>query len=116
LAFETGPIGLARTIESGQKVQIIDLRTPELFAKSHVPGAINVSYDDLTTYSDKLNPEVETIVYCYDIVCNLSTKAALLLAKKGHKVRELVGGFDQWAKRDLKTEGTQKASGSCCNG
>jgi rhodanese-related sulfurtransferase len=116
LAFETGPIAISRMIESGEKVQIIDLRTPELFAKSHIPGAINVSYDDLTSYADKLNPEVPTVVYCYDIVCHLATKAALLLAKKGYRVRELVGGYDEWVAKKLKAEGTAKAGGSCCNG
>jgi rhodanese-related sulfurtransferase len=105
-------------IENGEKLTIVDLRTPELFAKGHIPGAINLKFEELDKNLDKLSKDTTTVVYCYDIVCHLSARAALELAKKGYKVRELVGGYDSWTERDLKVEGegqTHKA-GSCCGG
>jgi len=35
------------SIENGEKLTIVDLRTPELFAKSHIPGAINLKFEEL---------------------------------------------------------------------
>jgi rhodanese-related sulfurtransferase len=111
LNFEVGPIGLDRLIKSGQPVQVIDLRTKELFDKGHVPGAINIAFEDLEKSLTKFKPDVPTVVYCYDIVCNLSTRAALDLAKKGYKVKELVGGFEEWTNHSLANETGTK--GSC---
>lgn len=116
LAYEIGPIGLNQAIENGEKLTIVDLRTPELFAKGHIPGAINLKYEELDKNLDKLSKDKTTVVYCYDIVCYLSAKAALELAKKGYKVKELEGGYDSWTERNLKVEGTGQTvkSSSCC--
>ncbi len=118
LNFEVGPIGLDHLIKSGKPVQIIDLRTKELYDKGHVPGAVNIAFEDLEKSLTKFKADVPTVVYCYDIVCNLSTKAALELAKKGYAVKELVGGFEEWTKHNLTNEtGTKSAcstSGHSC--
>jgi len=112
LAFEYGPIGLKYAIKENEPLTIIDLRTPELFAKSHVPGAVNISYEELEKSTEKVSKDKTAVVYCYGITCHLATKAALLLAKKGYRVKELFGGFDEWAAAELPTEGTQ-AKSSC---
>jgi 3-mercaptopyruvate sulfurtransferase SseA len=45
------------------------------------------------------------VVYCWGPGCNGSTKAALVLAKLGYRdVRELVGGFEYWAREGLAIE------------
>jgi rhodanese-related sulfurtransferase len=112
LAYEAGPVGLNQWITNEDNVQVIDLRTPELFAKGHVPTAVNVQYDELEAYLPKLNKEVNTVVYCYDITCHLSAKGALLLAQKGYRVQELVGGFNTYAEKGYTVEGKAEAS-SC---
>lgn len=115
LAFEVGPVGLKMALERGEKLQIVDLRTPELYAKGHVPGAINILFENLEANLGKLKKEVTTVVYCYDVLCHLSAKVALELAKKGYKVQELYGGFDGWAERQFPLEGQVSPSkgGSC---
>lgn len=112
LAFEYGPIGLKYAIQGKEALTIIDLRTPELFAKSHIPGALNISYEELEKSTEKVNKDTTAVVYCYGITCHLATKAALLLAKKGYKVKELFGGFDEWAAAELPLEGAH-AKSSC---
>lgn len=112
LAFEIGPVELKMGIEGGDKFQILDLRTPELFGKGHIPGAENVLYENLESQLSKLNKEISTVVYCYNHLCYLSAKAALTLAKNGYKVRELAGGFDGWVEREFQVEG-QKQKSSC---
>jgi rhodanese-related sulfurtransferase len=116
LAFEIGPVELKMGLEKGEKYQIIDLRTTELFAKGHIPGAHQSLYDNLEAKLTHLSKEVTTVVYCYDELCYLSAKAALFLAKKGYKVRELSGGWDGWVERKFAVEGestTSSCSSSC---
>lgn len=111
LAFETGPIGVKNALENQEPVTIVDLRQPELFAKGHVPTAINLLYDDLESKLDKLSKDRTTIVYCYNITCHLSARAALLLARKGYPVKEMIGGYAEWEKAELPVE---SRGGSCC--
>lgn len=112
LKFEIGPVELKTSHERGEKFQIIDLRTPELYGKGHVPSSLNVLYDNLEAYLPKLNKDVTTVVYCYDKLCYLSAKAALLLAQKGYKVRELAGGWDGWVEKGFQAE-DKTSKGSC---
>ncbi|MBK9141978.1 MAG: rhodanese-like domain-containing protein [Candidatus Melainabacteria bacterium] len=111
LAFETGPIGVKYALENQEPVTIVDLRQPELFAKGHVPTAINLLYDDLESKLDKLSKDRTTIVYCYNITCHLSARAALLLARKGYPVKEMIGGYAEWERAELPVE---SRGGSCC--
>ena len=112
LAFEIGPIGVKYALEAKEPIQIVDLRTPELFAKGHVPGSINLLYEQLEESLDKLDKEKTTVVYCYNLTCNLAAKAALALAKKGFKVKELIGGWADYVSANLPVEG--KTEGSSC--
>jgi len=112
LNFETTPFSLNQDLQKKEKVQIIDLRTPELFAQGHIPGAINVDFADLEKYLPKLDKHTTTVVYCYDILCRLATRAALLLAKHGYKVKEMSGGWDGWSDHDLAKE---KGTASSCS-
>lgn len=111
LAFETGPIGVKNALENQEPVTIVDLRQPGLFAKGHIPTAINLLYDDLESKLDKLSKDRTTIVYCYNITCHLSARAALLLARKGYPVKEMIGGYAEWEKAELPVE---SRGGSCC--
>ncbi len=112
LKFESTPYSLKGVIDKGEKVQIIDLRTTELFAQSHIPGAINVDYEKLEQYLPKLDANTTTVVYCYSLLCTLATKAALLLAQHGYRVKELIGGWEAWAEKEMPIE---KAKGSNCS-
>ncbi len=115
LQFEWGPFSLNKQLQDKQPVQVIDLRTPELYAKAHIPGAQNILYEDLEKHLSKLSKEIPTVVYCYDLLCSLATRAALLLAKNGFNVKELVGGFDEWKAKDFPLEDKASQSASSCS-
>ena len=113
LNFESNPYALKQALDNKEKLQIIDLRTPELFAQQHIPGAINVDFAKLEEYLPKLDKGTTTIVYCYNLLCSLATKAALLLAKRGYKVKELAGGWDSWTEFDMPKESGKSSAQSC---
>ncbi len=106
LAYEMGPGLLKSAVESKQAITVVDMRTPELYAASHVPGAINLTLKQLQESTAALNKDHTIIVYAYDITCALSTKAALLLAKQGFAVKELYGNFAEYAAGKYPLEGT----------
>lgn len=106
LAYEMGPGLLKTAVESKQAITVIDMRTPELYAASHVPGAVNLTLKELQESTASLNKDHTIIVYAYDITCALSTKAALLLAKQGFAVKELYGNFAEYAAGKYPLEGT----------
>lgn len=112
LAYEIGPIGLKYALEANEPITIVDLRTPEIFAKGHIPGSLNISIEELENDQTKLSKDKTTVVLCYNITCHLATKAALLLAKKGYPVKELIGGFNDYHAANLPVEG-KKEAGSC---
>ncbi len=112
LAFEMGPFELNHALELKSPMQIIDLRMPEMYAEGHIPGSLNIDYEGLEKHLSKLSKDKPTVVYCYSIVCQLSAKAALLLAKKGYPVRELIGGWESWVKMKLPVDGKGQAQ-SC---
>jgi len=114
LSFESNPYSLKQAMDNKEKLQIIDLRTPELFAQQHIPGAVNVDFADLEKYLPKLDKTTTTVVYCYNLLCHLATKAALFLAKRGYNVKELMGGWDSWTEYDMPKESgkTQSCSTS----
>lgn len=45
--------------------KVVDVRTPEEFAAGHVPGAINIPYDELPRRAAEIGPPSTTVVlYC----------------------------------------------------
>ena len=44
------------------------------------------------------------VTYCWGPGCNGATRAALALAELGYRVREMLGGFEYWAREGLPVE------------
>jgi rhodanese-related sulfurtransferase len=103
LDFTRGPIELNKMMESGEKLNIIDVRRPEDYAKEHIPGAVNLPEDKWSTFKG-LSKDRPNVVYCYTIVCQLSIKAAKYFAEHDFPVMQLTGGIEEWKRSQLPTE------------
>ena len=57
---------LAARIASGDAPLMLDVRSPAEYAEGHLPGAINIPYDELAGRLDELGAErnAEIVVYC----------------------------------------------------
>lgn len=77
--------------------QLIDVRTPDEFARGYLPGAVNYNFYD-TDFSDKLNKLDRTQpVYVYCAAGGRSGSAASRLVGLGFKeVYDLRGGYLAW--------------------
>jgi rhodanese-related sulfurtransferase len=116
LAFEIDSWDLHVALERGERVVVIDARSPESYEAEHIPGALSIPHrtmDEAPTAG--IEKSVLVVAYCDGIGCNASTKGALILAKLGFRVRELIGGLDWWKRDGHPTEGAAAAGpGPAC--
>ncbi|MDD7643435.1 MAG: rhodanese-like domain-containing protein [bacterium] len=69
---------------------LIDLRDPGSFARWHLPGAVNRSYDAIRDWSAELDRSQKILLYCSH--GNESILAARYLGSRGFQVYSLIGG------------------------
>jgi rhodanese-related sulfurtransferase len=76
---------------------LIDVRSPTLYAKGHVPGAINIPHGKMTAARMSEFPQGKLlVVYCAGPHCNGATKAAVRLATLGLSGKMMIGGITGW--------------------
>jgi rhodanese-related sulfurtransferase len=109
LAYEIDSADLAAFFNNDgvpEKIIVIDTRTPESFAREHIPGAISFPHRTMNAETMKnLDREALYVTYCDGIGCNGSTKGAMKLSSFNFKVKELIGGLDWWKRDGYSTEG-----------
>jgi rhodanese-related sulfurtransferase len=80
-----------------QDFVLLDVRGPALYAKRHIPGAINLPHGKLTAGRMAEWPEDTLfVVYCAGPHCNGTDRAALRLARLGRNVKVMIGGMTGW--------------------
>jgi NADPH-dependent 2,4-dienoyl-CoA reductase/sulfur reductase-like enzyme/rhodanese-related sulfurtransferase len=85
-------------------VQIIDVRTPEEFARGALPGAVNLPIDTLRESLSNISKQRPCVVYCQ--VGMRGYLATRILLQAGYQVRNLSGGYLSW---DLFSQAKQLA-------
>ncbi len=73
---------------------LLDVRTPEEYARGHIPRAVNIPVDDLRSRLDELPEGGEIATYCQ--VGQRGYLATRILAQAGRPVRNLSGGYRTW--------------------
>jgi thiosulfate/3-mercaptopyruvate sulfurtransferase len=105
----------AEDVESSMRspnVTIVDARVPERFrgevepidpVAGHIPGAINVPYDEFgRELPEDLGYEDDVVVYCGSGVTACVT--LLALERAGVRARLYPGSWSEWSSRGLPTE------------
>ena len=86
------------------KPTVIDIRVPEQFAESHIPGSINIPQDELSSRASELPEDRDAPIVT---VCNIgkfSKHATLFLKSKGYRnVRSAKGGLNEWVRKGYST-------------
>ncbi len=101
-AVQLQPEAFRRMLDTTQKSQLVDVRTPEEFKTGYINGAVNMNaYDaDFLQQLQRLDKDQPVMVYCK--VGGRSSKAVEALVKMGFKeVYELSGGILLWESSDL---------------
>lgn len=85
---------------------LLDVRSPALYAKGHVPGAINIPHAKLVASTlSRYPPDTLFVVYCAGPHCNGAHRGALRLAQLGRPVKMMIGGITGWLDEGFALQG-----------
>ena len=97
LRLETDCWDVHAALSQGADFVLIDVRSPELYAKGHVRGAINIPHGKIIESRMAQYPrETIFVVYCAGPHCNGAHRGALRLARLGRPVKLMIGGVTGW--------------------
>jgi len=98
LRFETDCWDVRDSLASGAPdFVLLDVRSPELYAKGHVPGALNLPHGKIVESKMATYPSSTAfVVYCAGPHCNGAIRAAIRLARLGRPVKLMIGGVTGW--------------------
>jgi rhodanese-related sulfurtransferase len=109
-AFETDCWDTHEGLEQGPDFVLLDVRSPAMFAKGHVPGAINLPHGKIIASKMQQWPDDTLFVtYCAGPHCNGAARGALRLAKLGRPVKIMAGGITGWIDEGFELESAQDA-------
>lgn len=115
LAFEIDSWDLKVALEAGEKIVVLDVRSPELYGEEHLPGAVNFPHRTMTAETTReLDRTALFVTYCNGIGCNGSTKGALNLTKLDFRVKELIGGIEWWKREGYPTSKVPEPAIAAC--
>jgi rhodanese-related sulfurtransferase len=98
LAVETDCADVYAGLQQAERdFVLLDVRSAELYAAGHVPGATSLPHRQISAERLAEFPSDSVFVtYCAGPHCNGSTKAALKIARLGRPVKEMIGGITGW--------------------
>ncbi len=97
-SYETDCADVHHAFASGeQDFVLLDVRGPELYAKGHVPGALNLPQGKIVEAKLREYPmDTLFVVYCAGPHCNGAHRGAERLARLGRPVKLMIGGVTGW--------------------
>jgi rhodanese-related sulfurtransferase len=96
--FETDCWDVNDAMKNGrQDFVLLDVRSPELYARGHVPGAVNLPHGKIIESTMSRYPSGTIfVVYCAGPHCNGAHRGAVRLARLGRPVKIMIGGISGW--------------------
>jgi rhodanese-related sulfurtransferase len=95
---------LERQAKGDPSLFVLDVRTPQEFAAGHVPGAVNVPYDQVASHLAEIPKDKDVVLYCRS--GRRTALAAEVLAANGYtKLGHLQGDMEAWLKDGRPVEG-----------
>ena len=92
--------------ESGDAPVVIDVRTPDEYATGHIPGAINIPFEQVARRISEIDGPQGVALYC--MVGPRARKGETALLAAGYeKVFHLEGGLAAWQAAGFPVEGTR---------
>lgn len=98
---------LQQKLEQGEDLVLVDALSPMSFARSHLPGAINLPPEWVDERAPRRIPDLSTeiVVYCSDADCDSSVIVAERLIELGYlNVRHYAEGKRDWVDAGLELD------------
>lgn len=106
LAFETDVSDVHAAMETGEPgFVLIDTRSLESWEQGHARGAVHMPKPDMPRrIPAEFAAGTRFVVYCWGPGCNGATNAGLIISELGYAVKEMIGGFEYWAREGLPVD------------
>ncbi|MCR2785854.1 MULTISPECIES: rhodanese-like domain-containing protein [unclassified Microbacterium] len=105
LRHETDPSDVYAAQQAGDAFVLVDVRSAEAWEQGRIPGAVHLPHRQIARRArQELDPAVPVVVYCWSPGCNAGAKGALAFAAAGYEVREMIGGYEYWAREGQPIE------------
>ncbi|MFF1571720.1 rhodanese-like domain-containing protein [Leifsonia sp. NPDC058292] len=102
LQFETDPSDVKAAMDARVPFVLVDTRGAAAWIGGRVEGAIHLPTAQIAERAQQLIPAGSSVVvYCWGPGCNGSTRAALQFSLLGYSVKEMIGGYEYWAREGL---------------
>ncbi len=79
-----------------QTCTIIDVRPKNEYDTSHIPGALSVPVDDVSSWAGNYAGDKNVVIYCRGIYCLLSATAMRILENNGITCYIYRNGISEW--------------------
>ena len=106
LDFETDASDVHADMDEKKNFVLVDVRGQSSWDQGHVVGAIHMHHSEIAERAPKEIP-LDTpvvVVYCWGPGCNGAHRGALIFALLGYQVKEMIGGFEYWAREGYPVE------------
>ena len=87
---------LARRLEDGDHLVVLDVRPAAEYAAGHLPEAVSIPIDELRRRLAELPGDREIVAYCRGPYCAFAHNAVGLLREAGFSARRLEDGLPEW--------------------
>ena len=114
--FETDCWDVHDAMSNGrQDFVLVDVRSHDLYANGHVPGAVSIPHRKLIEATLGRYPrDTLFVVYCAGPHCNGAHRGAIRLARLGRPVKLMIGGMTGWVDEGFRTESGAVTSAAAC--
>jgi cysteine synthase/rhodanese-related sulfurtransferase len=98
------PDDVAKRLNGQDSPLLVDIRPPDMYAKNHIAGAVNIPEDDLAERSGELPEERESEIVMVCGIGKFSKRTTLYLKSMGYRnVRSMKGGINEWVRKGHPT-------------
>jgi len=94
MAKQVTPEEVAKCLQNGEEIIVIDVREKNEVATGKIPGAKHIPLGHLALRKDELDKKKSYIITCQS--GNRSKAACGILEALGYKVEDMVGGMNNW--------------------
>jgi len=97
---------LARRLQAGDDLVVLDVRPAAEHAAGHLPGAVSIPVGELRRRLAELPRDREVVAYCRGPYCAFAHEAVAVLREAGFAARRLEDGLPEWRAAGLAVTGS----------
>jgi rhodanese-related sulfurtransferase len=87
---------LARRLQAGEDLVVLDVRPAAEHAAGHLPGAVSIPVDELRRRLAEVPRDRKIVAYCRGPYCAFAHEAVAVLREEGFSARRLEDGLPEW--------------------